>query len=137
MFGLHIVYIKLLLRACHEQSPDARRIVVEAIDHGTVAVHQNGPTVSIHLVRLDPDTEQKQHAPVPAVLQGHVKFGAGPLKERGRGDEEDKVHSHVLVVAPEWPAVDKLCAKKVLVPAEEAQGEETSGGDSRAGNGRF
>ena len=32
------------------------------------------------------------------------------------GDEEDKVHPHVLVVAPEWPAVDKLCAKKVLVP---------------------
>ena len=116
MFGLYIVYIKLLWRTCHEQSPDARRIVVEAIDHGTVAVHQNGPTVSILLVRLDPDTEHKKHALVPAVLQGHVEFGAGPLKERGQRDEEDKVHPHLRVVAPEWPAIDKLLAQKVLVP---------------------
>ena len=97
-------------------SPAARRIVVQAIDHGTVAVHQNGPAVPILLVRLHPNTEQQQHAPVPAAFKGHVEFGAGPLKERGRGDEEDKVHPHLLVVAPEWPAVDKLLAKKVLVP---------------------
>ena len=97
-------------------SPAARRIVVQAIDHGTVAVHQNGPAVPILLVRLHPDTAQQQHAPVPAAFQGHVKFGAGPLKERGRGDEEDKVHPHLLVVAHERPAVDELLAKKVLVP---------------------
>jgi hypothetical protein len=46
----------------------------------------------------------------------HTKFGAGPLEKRGRGDEEDIVHPHLLVVAPERPAVDKLLAKKVLVP---------------------
>jgi hypothetical protein len=57
-----------------------------------------------------------QHAPVPAAFQGRVEFGAGPLKERGRGDEEDKIHPHLLVVAPERPAVDKLLAKEVLVP---------------------
>ena len=55
--------------------------------------------------------------PVPtAILQGCVKFGPAPLKERGRGNEEDKVHPHLLVVALEWPAVDKLLAKEVLVP---------------------
>jgi hypothetical protein len=97
-------------------SPAARRIVVEAIDHGTVAVHQNGPAVPILLVRLHPDTAQQHHSPVPAAIQGHVKLGAGPLKERGRGDEEDKVHPHLFVVAAEGPAVDKLLAKKVLVP---------------------
>ena len=93
---------------------DARRTVVEAIDHGTVAVHQNGPTVSILLVRLHPDTEQQQHAPVPAAVQGRVKFGAGPLKKRGRRHEENKVRPHLLVVAPERPAVDKLLAIKVI-----------------------
>jgi hypothetical protein len=101
---------------CHARLPAARCIVVEAIDHGTVAVHQNGPTVSILLVLLHPDTEQQQHAPVPAAIQCHVEFGAGPLKERGRRNEEDKVHPHLLVVAPERPAVDKLLAQEVLVP---------------------
>jgi hypothetical protein len=52
----------------------------------------------------------------PAAIQGHVEFGAGPLKERGRGNEVDKVHPHLLVVAPERPAVDKLLAKKSLCP---------------------
>jgi hypothetical protein len=33
----------------------------------------------------------------------------------GAGDEEDKVHPHLLMVAPEWPAVDKLQAEEVLV----------------------
>jgi len=114
--SVHIVYTKLLRCTwCNASSP-ARGIVVEAIDHGTVAVHQNRPAVSILLVRLHPDTEQEHHAPVPAILQGCVKFGPAPLKERGRGNEEDKVHPHLLVVAPEWPAVDKLLAKKVLVP---------------------
>jgi hypothetical protein len=72
--------------------------------------------VLILLVCLHPDTEQKQHAPVPAAFQGRVEFGVGPLKERGRGDEEDKIHPHLLVVAPERPAVDELLAKEVLVP---------------------
>ena len=116
MCGLHIIYTRLLGGASNAFSPAARRIVVEAIDHGTVAVLQNGPAVSVLLVRLHPDTEQKHHAPVPAAFQGRVEFGAGPLKERGRGDEEDKIHPHLLVVAPERPAVDKLLAKEVLVP---------------------
>ena len=104
------------MRWLTQVSPAVRRIVVEGIHQGTVAVHQNGPTVSILLVRLHPHTEQQQHAPVPAAIQGRVEFGAGPLEKRGRGDEEDKVHPHLLVVAPERPAVDKLLAKKVLVP---------------------
>ena len=94
----------------------ARRIVVEAINHGTVTVLQHRPAISILLVRLHPDAEQEQHPPVPAIVQGHVKFGAGPHKERGRGNEEDKVHPDLFVVAPERPAVDKLLAKEVLVP---------------------
>ena len=116
MFGVYLVYTRLLGGACNAFSPAARRIVVETIDHGTVAVLQNGPAVSVLLVRLHPDTEQKHHAPVPATFQGRVEFSAGPLKERGRGDEEDKIHPHLLVVAPERPAVDKLLAKEVLVP---------------------
>ncbi len=109
MCGVQNVYTELL-------SPAARRIVVEAINHGTVTVHQNGSTIVILVVRLHPNSEQQQHAPVPGAIQGHVEFGAGPLKERGRGDEEDKVHPHLLVVAPERPAVDKLLAEEVLVP---------------------
>ena len=111
--SLHFVHTKL---QCYALSPAVRRIVVEGIHQGTVAVHQNGPTVTILLVRPHPHTEQQQHAPVPAAIQGRVEFGAGPLEKRGRGDEEDKVHPHLLVVAPERPAVDKLLAKKVLVP---------------------
>jgi hypothetical protein len=93
MCGVHIVYTKsLCCTSCHAFSP-ARGIVVEAIDHGTVAlaVHQNRPAISILLVRLHPDTEQEHHAPIPAILQGCVEFDPGPLKERGRGNEEDKV----------------------------------------------
>ena len=116
MCGVHIVCTKSLrCTSCHAFSP-ARGIVVEAIDHGTVAVHQNRPAISILLVRLHPDTEQEHHAPVPAILQGCVEFGQSPLKERGRGNEEDNVHPPLLVVAPERPAVDKLLAKEVLVP---------------------
>ena len=51
------------------------------------------------------------------IVSGKISdVGTGPLEKRGRGDEEDKVHPHLLVVAPERPAVDKLLAKKVLVP---------------------
>ena len=111
---MHFVHTKL---QCYALSPAVRRIVVEKIHQGTVAVHQNGPTVSILLVRLHTQTEQQhQHAPVPAAIQGRVEFGAGPLKKRGRGHQEDKVHPHLLVVAPERTPVDKLLAKKVLVP---------------------
>ena len=105
-------------KRCHDaiSLPAARGIVVEAIDHGAVAVHQNRPALPILLVRLHPDTKQEHHAPVPARIQGGVEFGAGPLKERGRGNEEDIVHPHLVVVAPERPAVDKLLAEEVLVP---------------------
>ncbi len=89
---------------------------MEAIDHGTIAVHQNRPAISILLVCLHPETEQEHHAPVPAILQGCVEFRPAPLKEGGLGNEEDKVHPHLLVVAPERPAVDKLLAQEVLVP---------------------
>ena len=69
------------------------------------------------------DAEQEHHPPVPAIVQCHVEFCAGHLKEQGRGNEEDKVHPDLFVVAPERPAVDKLLAEKVLVsnikPAED------------------
>ena len=58
--SLHFVHTKL---QCYALSPAVRRIVVERIDQGTVAVHQNGPTVSILLVRLHPDTEQQGRLP--------------------------------------------------------------------------
>ena len=108
---MHIVYTKLRMDTSYHEFLPARRIVVEAINHGTVTVHQNRPAISILLVRLHPNTEQEHHAPVPAIIQGDVEFCAGPLKERGRGNEEDKVHPHLLVVTPERPAVDnlKLC----------------------------
>ena len=76
----------------------ARSKVVETLDHGTVAVHPNRPPIPVLLVQLHPDTEEEHHAPVPAILQGGVELGAGSLKERGRGDEEDVVHPHLLVV---------------------------------------
>ena len=111
-----MVYTKAPLCTGYRAFSPARGIVVEAIDHGTIAVHQNRPAISILLVRLDPETEQEHHAPEPAILQGCVEFGPAPLKEGGRGNEEDKVHPHLLVVAPERPAVDKLRAQEVLVP---------------------
>ena len=76
----------------------ARSKVVETLDHGAVAVHPNGPSIAVLLVQLHPDTGEEHHAPVPAIFQGGVELGAGSLKEWGRGDEEDVVHPHLLVV---------------------------------------
>jgi hypothetical protein len=59
MSGVHIVYTKLQLCTSYRAFSPARGIVVEAIDDGTVAVHQNRPAISILLVRLHPDTEQE------------------------------------------------------------------------------
>jgi hypothetical protein len=67
-----------------------RRKVAKAIDHGTVAVHQNRPAICFRLVRLHPDTEVENHTPAPAIIQGDVEFGTDPLEEGRRGDEEDK-----------------------------------------------
>jgi hypothetical protein len=74
----------------------ARSKVVETIDHGAVAVHLNRPFIAVLLVQL-PDTEEEHHAPMPAILQGGVKLGAGSLKEQGLGNEEDIVYPHLLV----------------------------------------
>ncbi len=72
------------------------------------------------LVCLHADVEQEHHAPVPAVIKGpgDIELCTGPLEERGRGDEENKVHPYLVVLAPERPAVDKLpvLAEKVLLP---------------------
>ena len=76
----------------------ARSKVVETLDHGGVDVHPNRPSIAVLLVQLHPDTGEEHHAPVPAIFQGGVEFGTGSLKERGRGDEEDVVHPHLLVV---------------------------------------
>ena len=105
----------MFAQSVHSACSPARCILVQAIDHGAVTIHQNRPAVSVLLVCLHADAEQEHHAPVPAVIKGDVKLGMGPLKERGRGDEEDQVHPHLVVVAPERPAIDKLLAKKVLV----------------------
>ncbi len=63
----------------------ARSNVVETLDHGAVAVHQNLPSIAVLLVQLHPDTEQEHHSHVPAILQGGVELGAGSLEEWGRG----------------------------------------------------
>lgn len=76
----------------------ARSKVVETLDHGGVDVHPNRPSITVLLVQLHPDTGEEHHAPVPAIFQGGVEFGAGSLKEWGRGNEEDVVHPHLLVV---------------------------------------
>jgi hypothetical protein len=76
----------------------ARSKVEETLDHGTVAVHAKRPSIAVHLVQLHLDTEEEHHSPVPAILQGGVKLGAGSLGERGRGDAEDVVHLHLLMV---------------------------------------
>jgi hypothetical protein len=82
----------------HAHLPGAK--VVETLDHGGVDVHPNGPSITVLLVQLHPDTGEEHHAPVPAIFQGGEDFGAGSssLKEWGRGDEEDVVHPHLLVV---------------------------------------
>ncbi len=62
MCGLYIDYTKLLGGTCYAFTPAARRMVEEAIDHGTVTVHQNRSSISILLVSLHPDKKQQQHA---------------------------------------------------------------------------
>ena len=104
----------------------SRSIVVEAINHGAVAVHQNRPAISVLLVCLHTDPKQENHTPVrarravPSIIQHDVEFSAGSLEERGRGNKEDKVHPHMLAMALEWPAVDKLLAEEVFMPNVQA-----------------
>jgi hypothetical protein len=112
----------MFAQSVHSACSPARCIVVQAIDHGAVAIHQNRPAVSALLVCLHAEAEQEHHTPVPAVIKGDVS--TGPLEERGRGDEEDIVHLHLVVVAPERPAVDKLLAEKVLVSTIKAAEDE-------------
>ena len=72
----------------------SRSIVVEAINHGAVAVHQNRPAISVLLVCLHTDPKQENHTPVrarravPSIIQHDVEFSAGSLEERGRGNKE-------------------------------------------------
>ena len=96
-------------------SSPALGVVVETIDHGTVAFLQHRPTIPVLLVCLHQDTEQEHHAPVPAALQGYIEICAGSLVERRRRDEEDIVHPHVLVVAEQGLAVHKLVSEEVFV----------------------
>ena len=91
-------------------------VVVETIDHGTVAFLQHRPTVPVLLVCLHKDTEQEHHAPIPAALQGYIEICAGTHVERRRWDEEDIVHPHVLVVAEQGLAVYELVTEEVFVP---------------------
>jgi hypothetical protein len=91
-------------------------VVIETINHGTVALLQHLPAVPVLLVCLHQDTEQEHHAPVPAAFQGYIKLCAGSHVERRRRDEEDIVHPHVLVVAAQQLAVYELLAEEVFVP---------------------
>ncbi len=95
----------MFAQSVHSACSPSRCIVVQAIDHGAIAIHQNRPAVSALLVCLHADAEQEHHAPVPAVIKG------------------DKVHPYLVVAAPELLAVDKLLTEKVLVsnikPAED------------------
>ena len=75
---------------------------------------QHRPAAPVLLVRLHQDTEQQNHAPVPAALQGRIKLGAGPIVERGWRDEKNKVHPHVFEMGSKWQAIDKLVAQEVL-----------------------
>ena len=86
------------------------RVVVQAINQGTVAVHQHGPTPIVLHVSLHPETAKEHHAPEPAVVQGGLKISKGFLVERGRRNEEDKVHPQTGMVAQRPPAVNKLLA---------------------------
>ena len=70
--------------------------------------------ISVFLICLHPDLKQENHTPVPAIIQGDVEFSAGSLEEWGQR-KEDKVHPHMLVVAPKRPAVDKPFAYEVFV----------------------
>ena len=47
---------------------------------------------------------------------GGFEIGKRPLIKRGRGNQEDKIHPNVRVVASRPPAIDKLLAQKVFVP---------------------
>ena len=72
------------------------------------------------LACLHTNQKQEDHTPVPAITQRDVEFSAGFLEERGRGNKEDKVHPHMLAMALEWPAVDKLLAEEVFMPNVQA-----------------
>jgi hypothetical protein len=126
MWCLNIVYTKLQLCSSYHAFSPTRGIVVvlvePATDHGTVAVTQSIrtdlPFFYILLIRLHPDTEQehhRHHAPVPAIIrvQGCVELGPAPLEERGWINKENKVHLHLLVVAPERPAAAELSAQSL------------------------
>ena len=106
-------------------SSPALGVVVETIDHCTVAFLHNRPTFPVLLVGLHQDTEQEHHAPVPAALQGYIEICAGTHVERRRRDEEDIVHPHALVVAEQGLAVYELVAEEVFVPDIKA-GEDSN-----------
>jgi len=131
---LFLVYIWFTSNADKIAILPARRVVVQAIDHGAVTVLQHGPTVGVLHVRPHPDAEQEHHAPVPAIFQSDVELCAGFIAKRGRWHEEDIVHPHFVVVAPERPAVDKLHAEKVLVPDIQAA-EDLNLGPVKAASG--
>ena len=89
------------------------RVVIQAVDHGTVFL-EHGAAVPVLLVCLHEDAEKEHHTPVPTAVQACFEVGTGPLVERRRRDEENKVHPHN-VMTWKGPAVDKLVAQKVLV----------------------
>ncbi len=83
-----ILVCTMFAQSVHSACSPARCIVVQAINHGAVSIHQNPPAIAALLVCLHTDAEQEHHTPVPAIIKGDVELSTCSLKERGRGDEE-------------------------------------------------
>ena len=87
---------------------------MQALHHGAVAFLEHGPAVPVLLVCLHEDSEKEHHTPIPTAVQACFEICTGPLVERRRRDEENKVHPHI-VNTWKGPAVDKVVAQKVLM----------------------
>ena len=89
-------------------------VVIQTVDHGAVAFLEHGPAVPVLLVRLHEHAEKEHNTPIPTAIHAYFELSAGPLVERWRRDEEDKVHPHAVMT---WKglAVDKLLSEEILV----------------------
>ena len=84
--GLHIVWTKFCLGHKNAFVP-ARRVVVQAIDQGAVAVHQHRPTLIVLHVCLHPETAQEHHPPEPArTCLGWARNRQGSPRRTGAGE---------------------------------------------------
>ena len=89
-------------------------VVIQTVNHGTVAFLEHRSAVSVLLVRLHEHAEKEHNTPIPTAIHAYFELSAGPLVERWRRDEEDKVHPHAVMT---WKGltVDKLISEEILV----------------------